>query len=194
MVRNACALLMCSRGIPMFLAGDEFCNTQFGNNNAYCQDNEISWLDWGRLGKYKDIFRFFQYMIRFRKTHRLVRANVSGGACGFPGCELSRSKALVQLLCGVRAICGRHVCGPGGGKKALRPCTLRPMHIGRSLMWSCLYFRTEWNGSWRQTPGRIRLVRVPWGQTDSGFVPEPWWCWWENRAVSKGKFQFLTKS
>ena len=84
MVRNACALLMCSRGIPMFLAGDEFCNTQFGNNNAYCQDNEISWLDWGRLGKYRDIFSFFQYMIRFRKTHRLVRANVSGGACGFP--------------------------------------------------------------------------------------------------------------
>ena len=84
MVRNACALLMCSRGIPMFLAGDEFCNTQFGNNNAYCQDNEISWLNWERLGQYKDIFCFFQYMIRFRKTHRLVRTNVSDGACGFP--------------------------------------------------------------------------------------------------------------
>ena len=45
MVRNAFALLMCSRGIPMFLAGDEFANTQLGNNNAYCQDNIISWLD-----------------------------------------------------------------------------------------------------------------------------------------------------
>ena len=84
LIKNAFAALLCSRGPAMFFAGDEFCNTQFGNNNAYCQDNEISWLDWGRLGKYKDIFRFFQYMIRFRKTHRLVRANVSGGACGFP--------------------------------------------------------------------------------------------------------------
>ena len=45
------AVLMCSRGTPMFLAGDEFGNTQFGNNNAYCQDNEISWLDWSLLQK-----------------------------------------------------------------------------------------------------------------------------------------------
>ena len=84
MVRNAFTLLMCSRGIPMFLAGDEFGNTQFGNNNAYCQDNEISWLDWRLLERNQDIFRFFQYMIRFRKTHRVVRSSSEGGACGFP--------------------------------------------------------------------------------------------------------------
>ena len=46
MIRNACAVLMCSRGTPMFLAGDEFGNTKFGNNNSYCQDNITSWLDW----------------------------------------------------------------------------------------------------------------------------------------------------
>jgi len=84
MMRNAFCLLMCSRGIPMFLAGDEFCNTQFGNNNAYCQDNITSWLDWDMLEKNKDMFRFFQYMIRFRKGHKVLRKNVSGGACGFP--------------------------------------------------------------------------------------------------------------
>ena len=84
MVRNAFTLLMCSRGIPMFLAGDEFCNTQFGNNNAYCQDNLISWLDWRRLEENRDIFRFFQYLIRFRKDHPLLRSNLSDGACGFP--------------------------------------------------------------------------------------------------------------
>lgn len=54
MIRNACAVLMCSRGTPMFLAGDEFGNTQFGNNNAYCQDNEISWLNWKLLEKNRD--------------------------------------------------------------------------------------------------------------------------------------------
>ncbi len=84
MMRNAFALLMCSRGIPMFLAGDEFCNTQFGNNNAYCQDNITSWLDWSLLDKNRDMFEFFKYMIQFRKSHRILRTNVSNGANGFP--------------------------------------------------------------------------------------------------------------
>ena len=84
MTRNAFALLMCSRGIPMFLAGDEFGNTQFGNNNAYCQDNITSWLDWSLLEKNQGLFRFFQYMIRFRKEHRVLRTNLNDGACGFP--------------------------------------------------------------------------------------------------------------
>ncbi len=84
MMRNAFAVLMCSRGIPMFLAGDEFGNTQFGNNNAYCQDNLISWLDWRRLEENRDMFSFFRYMIRFRKEHRILRINVSDGAYGFP--------------------------------------------------------------------------------------------------------------
>ena len=84
MVRNAFALLMCSRGIPMFLAGDEFGNTQFGNNNAYCQDNSTSWLDWSLLEKNQGLFQFFQYMIHFRQSHRVLRCDMSGGACGFP--------------------------------------------------------------------------------------------------------------
>ena len=83
MIRNAFALLMCSRGIPMFLAGDEFCNTQFGNNNAYCQDNITSWLDWRLLEKNQDMFRFFQYMIQLRKEFRILRANLSGGLYNF---------------------------------------------------------------------------------------------------------------
>lgn len=68
----------------MFLAGDEFCNTQFGNNNAYCQDNITSWLDWRQLKENQGMFRFFQYMIRFRKSYRILRTNLSDGACGFP--------------------------------------------------------------------------------------------------------------
>lgn len=51
MIRNACAVLMCSRGTPMFLSGDEFGNTKYGNNNSYCQDSRISWLDWRMLDK-----------------------------------------------------------------------------------------------------------------------------------------------
>ena len=84
MCRNAFALLMCSRGVPMFLAGDEFANTQFGNNNAYCQDNQISWLNWAQLEENQDMFGFFQFMIQFRKAHRVLRAKTSEGAYGFP--------------------------------------------------------------------------------------------------------------
>jgi len=68
-VRNFCCLLFLSNGIPMFRAGDEFLNTQFGNNNPYNQDNEIGWLDWSQFPANQDIFRFFKKMIAFRKSH-----------------------------------------------------------------------------------------------------------------------------
>jgi glycogen operon protein len=68
-VKNFCCLLMLSNGIPMFQAGDEFLNSQFGNNNAYNQDNEMGWLDWSQLQANKEIFRFFKSMIAFRKSH-----------------------------------------------------------------------------------------------------------------------------
>ena len=84
MIKNACAVLLCSRGTPMFLAGDEFCNTQFGNNNAYCQDNEISWLDWSLLEKNREIYEFFRYMIAFRKKHSAIRGECSSSGLGFP--------------------------------------------------------------------------------------------------------------
>ena len=69
MMMNACAVLMCSRGTPMFLSGDEFCDTRYGNNNPYCQDNAISWLDWSLYEKNRDMFEFFRYMIAFRMDH-----------------------------------------------------------------------------------------------------------------------------
>lgn len=85
MMRNACAILMCSRGAPMFLAGDEFGNTQFGNNNSYCQDNEISWLDWSYLEKNKDLFEFFKFMIAFRKKHKIIQKKLPNAVCGMDG-------------------------------------------------------------------------------------------------------------
>lgn len=68
----------------MFFAGDEFCNTQFGNNNAYCQDNLTSWLDWRRLEKYREIHDFFRYMIRFRKKYAVLRKITKPAACKLP--------------------------------------------------------------------------------------------------------------
>lgn len=82
MIRNACAVLMCSRGTPMFLAGDEFGNTQFGNNNCYCQDNEISWLDWSLLEKNRELFEFFKFMIHYRKKHKVISRKLPAAVCG----------------------------------------------------------------------------------------------------------------
>lgn len=82
MIRNACAVLMCSRGTPMFLSGDEFGNTKFGNNNSYCQDNEISWIDWSLLEKNRDLFEFFKFMIAYRHEHRVIRKKLSDAVCG----------------------------------------------------------------------------------------------------------------
>lgn len=84
LIKNAVAVLLCSRGTPMLLAGDEFCNTQYGNNNPYCQDNEISWLNWEELEKNRDTFDFFKYMIDFRKAHAVVRRPTAPAACGMP--------------------------------------------------------------------------------------------------------------
>ena len=82
MIRNACAVLMCSRGTPMFLAGDEFGNTKFGNNNSYCQDNITSWQDWRMLEKNKDLFEFIKFMIAFRKKHPVIHKQLPTSVCG----------------------------------------------------------------------------------------------------------------
>ena len=84
LMKNACAILLCSRGTPMFLSGDEFADTRYGNNNPYCQDNLISWLDWSLLKKNKDLFDFFQYMIQFRKDHPAIRKDLEPSYLGVP--------------------------------------------------------------------------------------------------------------
>ncbi len=72
--KNFCALLLLANGIPMIVAGDEFLNTQRGNNNPYNQDNDITWLDWARLQDNREVFRFFKQMIAFRKSHAIGRS------------------------------------------------------------------------------------------------------------------------
>src|SRR5205823_1669049 len=75
-IKNFATLLMLSRGVPMILSGDDIRRTQMGNNNAYCQDNEISWFDWKLTEQHQGLFRFFKYMIAFRRNH----ANLCGGS------------------------------------------------------------------------------------------------------------------
>jgi isoamylase len=71
-IKNFAVLLLLSQGVPMFVAGDEVRRTQKGNNNAYCQDNEISWFDWRLVEKNKELLRFFSLLIDFRKRHPII--------------------------------------------------------------------------------------------------------------------------
>ena len=84
MIKNAAAILLMSLGIPMILAGDEFGNTQYGNNNPYCQDNKISWLDWNDLQKNQDLFKFFKKVIALRKNHPVLMRMSEGTPIGYP--------------------------------------------------------------------------------------------------------------
>ena len=93
MMKNACVALMCSRGTPMFLAGDEFGDTRFGNNNPYCQDNEISWLDWKRLETNQELYRFFRKMIWFRREHPAIRSDQEPSETGFPAVSIHTDRA-----------------------------------------------------------------------------------------------------
>ena len=72
-LRSMAVILFLSQGVPMFVAGDEFGRSQQGNNNAYCQDNEISWLDWQLVERNKDLHRFFRLLIAVRKKHPVFR-------------------------------------------------------------------------------------------------------------------------
>ena len=74
-MRNMFTILLTSRGVPMILAGDEFANTQWGNNNAYCQDSEVSWLDWNYLEKNKELQTYVRRLIAFRRDHPVLSSS-----------------------------------------------------------------------------------------------------------------------
>jgi isoamylase len=105
-VKNFFCLLMLSNGTPMFRAGDEFLNTQFGNNNPYNQNNITGWLDWSQLQSNQDIFRFFKSMIAFRKSHatlsrsRFWREDVAWYGTGAAADLSANSRSLAFCLHG----------------------------------------------------------------------------------------------
>ena len=98
-MKNFATILMLSKGVPMFAAGDEVCRTQNGNNNAYCQDNEISWFNWDNVKSNSTMLAFWQRLIVFRKFHpRLFRDRFFDGEINqrglldiaWHGCELDK--------------------------------------------------------------------------------------------------------
>ena len=97
-MKNAWVMLLCSQGIPMIMAGDEFGRTQSGNNNPYCQDNEISWLNWKLLRSNRTIFEFVKQLLEFRKGNRILHMpkrlmQMDSMSCGYPDVSLHGIRA-----------------------------------------------------------------------------------------------------
>ena len=116
-MKNAWCMLLLSAGTPMILAGDEFCNSQLGNNNPYCLDNEISWLDWkGYKSGNREMFRFVKDLIAFRKKHKILHMGqelsmTDSLSCGFPGISYHSSSAWYGELDGQNRKIGVMYCG-----------------------------------------------------------------------------------
>ena len=88
-IKNACMLLLFAQGMPCIHAGDEFLNSQKGNNNVYCQDNETGWLNWSKEGEEYWLFRFVRDLIAFRRKHPVLHckeelAGIDRVASGVP--------------------------------------------------------------------------------------------------------------
>jgi len=95
-VKNAFTLLMFSRGTPMMLAGDEIRNSQGGNNNAYCQDSPLSWINWENKESHADVFEYFKKLIHFRREHPVLRRKnyyTGHNASGYPELSFHGEKA-----------------------------------------------------------------------------------------------------
>ena len=116
---NAIAVLLMSRGTPMILSGDEFMNSQGGNNNAYCQDNETSWLNWEDLEKNRFFHDHVQALLTFRRAHPIIRRKCGECSLGFPEISViepsSLSKALGILYAGCKETCAPLPASCGSG-------------------------------------------------------------------------------
>ncbi len=149
-VRNFAALLLLSRGVPMFVAGDELRRTQKGNNNAYCQNNEISWMDWTLADARSDLRRFWKLMIAFRKRHRALRQD-----CFFTGALNERGLADVEWH-------GTVLDSPGWDDPEARVLAMTlagfrgdpDLHVIMNMYWGSLDFELP------AVPGRVWLRAV----------------------------------
>lgn len=120
-IRNALILVFLSQGTPLLLAGDEFGNSQSGNNNAYCQDNEISWLNWNLVKTNGDIHDFVKFLIRFRKAHPMFHMSgepkvMDYKVCGYPDVSFHGVKAWYPEFENFRRQLGVLYCGEYGAK------------------------------------------------------------------------------
>ncbi|MCR5508997.1 MAG: hypothetical protein K6F34_09950 [Lachnospiraceae bacterium] len=121
-MKNAFCLLLLSQGSPMFMAGDEFMNSQGGNNNPYCQDNEVTWLNWKSNKRSDELLAFVKALIKLRREHPILRMDkeatlIDGKSCGYPDISYHAEQAWYpQMDTHIRHI-GIMLCGYYAGLK-----------------------------------------------------------------------------
>lgn len=125
-IENAYTILLCTQSMPLIFMGDEFGNSQKGNNNPYCLDNAVTWLDWRDLEKHRELYDFWQKMVRFRQSHPILRREQEAKlmdyiACGYPDLSYHGKNAWrAQTESYNRHIgilyCGRYAQRPDGGE------------------------------------------------------------------------------
>lgn len=133
LMRNAMAMVLLSQGVPLIYGGDEFGNSQEGNNNAYCQDNEIGWIDWSALKRNRKFHEFVKELIAFRKTHKSLSLSsqpllMDYKYYGLPDMSYHGSRAWYPELEHYNRHVGVMLCG----KYAKEECNL---YIGFNLHW-----------------------------------------------------------
>jgi isoamylase len=142
LMKNAMAILLISRGVPMILMGDELARTQLGNNNTYCHDNALNWLDWSLRETSEELFRFTRGLIGFRKAHPVLRSaehfrNVDYVGSGYPDISWHGVKAWAPDWSGYSRtlafmLCGRHARGGA--------VTDDYVHVMMNMHWDAVVF------------------------------------------------------
>ncbi|MCR5602859.1 MAG: hypothetical protein K6G27_04050 [Lachnospiraceae bacterium] len=152
-LKNAYCLLMFSQGTPMIMAGDEFMNSQNGNNNPYCQDNEITWLNWKYNNRSSELLEYVKMLIELRKSHAILRMSkeatlLDSKSCGYPDISYHSEAAWYpQMDTHIRHI-GTMLCGEYA--EGSRPDDY--FYIATNMHWEAHYFALprlpkdmEWN-------------------------------------------------
>lgn len=121
-MRNAIAMLFLAQGVPMLMAGDEDCNSQQGNNNAYCQDNAIGWKDWKQTKMSKEFSKYVKKIIAFRKEHQILRMEhpvqlTDTIGCGYPDLSYHEENAWISSSYLNRRALGILYCGKYAGEE-----------------------------------------------------------------------------
>ncbi len=178
-IKNMVTILLLSQGVPMILSGDEFGNSQGGNNNAYCQDSDISWLNWDDLKKNPDLFDFFRKMIAFRKAHPVLRheghfeyRDVVGS--GIPDISWHGTKAWQADFGGMSRVFAFMLCG-----KHSQPND-QTIYAAMNMHWEMHGFELPW-------PGEGKSWHV-FANTDMPYQSDIWNVGEEKRLENQSEF------
>ena len=145
-IKNAVSMLMVSQGMPMILMGDEIGRTQQGNNNTYCQDNELNWMDWTLLESNAELFRFFKQVIAFRHAHPVLRnrwhfSNRDYVGSGYADITWHGTKAWSADWSDSNRLAAFMLCG-----KHARAGTVQDNYVYVAM-------NMHWEGQWCELPG-----------------------------------------